>query len=82
VTKKDDKYVMYYAKQSLVVFISAIVLMIVGWIFLFIPIIGWVIYWLIELGIFVLWVISWIYALSGEMKPTPVIGNFADKINL
>lgn len=72
--KKDDEYVMFYAKQSLVVFIAWIIAAIVS----FIPIIGW----LISLFVLVLWIFSWIYALSGEMKETPVIGHYARKINL
>ena len=72
--KKDDKYVMFYAKQSLILFIGAIVVVILG----FIPIVGWI------LGVLwvVLWVFSWIYALSGEEKEVPLIGQFARNINL
>jgi len=40
VTKKDDEYVMYYAKQSLVVFLFAVIAWVVNQVVLFIPIIG------------------------------------------
>ena len=39
-TKKDDKYVMYYAKQSLVLFVCWIILWFVGMVLYLIPIIG------------------------------------------
>ncbi len=76
--KKDDKYVMYYAKQSLVVFIAYIVAGAV----MIVPIVGWVAGPVIYMIVTVLWIISWVYALSGKMKPTPIIGQYADKINL
>lgn len=79
VTKKDDKYVMFYAKQSLILFIANIIVYAVGAI---IPIIGWFIIMPIGgLVIFVLWIISWLNALSGEEKELPVIGKFAEKFN-
>jgi len=30
----------------------------------------------------VLWVVSWVYALSGEMKEVPVVGVWGRKIDL
>ena len=72
--KKDDKYVMFYAKQSLVIFIAWIVAAVVS----FIPIVGWI----VNLFVLVLWIFSWIYALSGKEKETPIIGQFAKSINL
>jgi uncharacterized membrane protein len=73
-TKKDDKYVMFYARQSLVVFIAWVIAGILGWI----PILGWI----LSVVVFVLWIFSWIYALSGKEKNTPLIGSIANKINL
>jgi uncharacterized membrane protein len=79
---KNDKYVMYYAKQSLVVFIAMAVVgiasMAIGWI----PIVGWVIMAVLDLAIFLLWLFSWIYALSGKEKEVPFIGSLARKIEL
>lgn len=89
--KKEDKYVMYYAKQSLVLTIfgfgiwivyavlaTIITLVTFGFgIFLVAPV-GMILW----LAFLVLWVIGWIYALSGEMKYIPFIGKFADKFNL
>lgn len=78
-TKKDNKYAMYYAKQGLVLFIAAVGVWVAAWILVFIPIIGWLAMIVLDIILFVLWIISWIYALSGEMKPVPLIGKYAEK---
>lgn len=82
VAKRKDKYVMFYAKQSLVLFIASIIVWIITMVLAFIPILGWFIGVLLELVILVLWLIGWIYALSGEEKEIPVVGKYATKINL
>ncbi len=77
--KKDNKFAMYHAKQSLVLFILAVLVMIVGSI---IPFIGWFI--ILPIGnviVLILWIIGIINALTNKEKPLPVIGKFADKIN-
>lgn len=81
VTKKEDKYVMYYAKQSLVIFILAVIAGIINSILVFIPILGWFVMMLINLLVTIVWVVSWIFALSGEEKPIPIISGFAEKFN-
>jgi len=78
VAKKDDKYVMHYAKQSLMVFI---VFMAAG-VIMIIPILGWIIGGVLYAIGVVLWIISWIYALSDEEKEVPIVGIYARKINL
>ncbi len=79
---KKDKYVMHYAKQTLVVFIFAVivsaVLAIVGWI----PVLGWIIALGLRVLVFVAWIYNWTYALSGEKKFIPVLGDYAKKIEL
>ncbi|MEW4923332.1 YtxH domain-containing protein [Algibacter sp. 2305UL17-15] len=45
-------------------------LLILSLVFMFIPVIGWI----LNILILVLWVLSLIGALSGEKKPTPVLG--------
>jgi len=74
IAKKDDKYVMFYAKQSLIVFTAWIIAAILS----FIPLLGWV----LKVFVTILWIFSWVYALSGKEKETPIIGQFARKINL
>lgn len=77
VAKKDNKYVMFYAKQSLVVFITAVIAWIVSWIVLLIPILGHAINIGLNIIVFILWLISWIYALSGGEKEVPIVGKYA-----
>ena len=57
---KKDKYVMHYAKQSLVIFIFAVIASAVIAILSWIPILGWV----IALGLRVLVFVAWIYKLD------------------
>lgn len=82
VTKKDDKYVMFYAKQSLVVFIVAVVGAIISSIIGIIPIFGWIVSGAIKLFVLVLWIFSWANALSDQEKETPIVGQYAKKFNL
>ena len=82
IRKKEDKYVLYYAKQSLVIFVIAIIGGIINSILMWIPVLGWFIIVLINITIFLLWLASWIYALSGEEIEIPIVSNFAEKINL
>lgn len=77
-SKRYDKYVMFYAKQGLVLFIIQIIASGAR----ILPLIGKmtsVVIWVIFL---ICWILSWINALSGEMKNTFIVGNFAKKIRL
>ncbi len=76
--KKDDEYVMYYAKQSFVIFISGLIVSAIAWI----PLIGWITFPILTLILFVLWIIALVYSISGEMKETPIIGEYGNKLNL
>ena len=79
IAKKNDKYVMFYAKQSLVVFIVGAVLGVITKILMFIPIIGAIINVAVGIIVFILWLVSCIYALSGEEKEVPVVGIYGRK---
>ena len=81
VVKKDDKYVMYYAKHSLVIFIIGCVGGILSRILSWIPIIGSIISFGIFIVVFLAWILSWIYALSGKQKTIPIITDWALKFN-
>jgi uncharacterized membrane protein len=81
IVKKDNKYVMFYAKQSLVLFFGWLILWVLGMILGFIPVLGMLIYWIGYIGLVVLWIIGLIYSLSGEMKDIPLVGDFARKFN-
>lgn len=82
IAKRDDKYVMYYAKQSLVIFIVGAVLGVIAAILKIIPIIGTIINFAAGILVFILWLLSWIYALSGEEKEMPIISSYTRKIKL
>jgi len=69
VTSKDDKYVMYYAKQSLALSIA--------WFVLAITIIGW----LALPVVFVLMIIAVVNSLSGKEKKLPLLQWLADKFD-
>lgn len=75
--KRDDKYVMYYANQSLVLFIAWLIASAVKWI----PFGGFA-SGVLLLIVFILWIIALVYSLSGDMKPTPLIGEFGENIKL
>jgi len=78
ILRKENKYAMCYAKQGLVLFITALILSalssipIVGWIFSSIFLIAWII----------LWVITFVNSLSGKIIDTFLIGELAEKIRL
>ncbi|PIN77288.1 hypothetical protein COV15_02410 [Candidatus Woesearchaeota archaeon CG10_big_fil_rev_8_21_14_0_10_34_12] len=71
--KKDDEYVMFYAKQALIIFIVFIV---AGGITM-VPVIGWIIGPVVYLIAIVLWVLSWVYPLMGKKKEVPIVGSLA-----
>jgi len=77
--KKDNKFAMYHAKQSLVLFIVYTI----GWIILaFIPVLGWAIlpvWWILML---VMTIIGIINSFAGKEKPLPLIGKYANKIKI
>jgi len=76
---KNDPFVKYHVKQGLVLFISWIVVGLVGILLIFIPYVGWMIARLLNVLLFVLMVLGIMSAVKGEQKPLPVIGQFAEK---
>ena len=76
--KREDKYVMFYAKQSLILFISWVIasgIRIVPFVGKFVSMVLWVIFVL-------LWIIALVNSLSGKEKETPLIGHYARGIDL
>ena len=82
IAKREDKYVMFYAKQSLIVFIIALIAGIVQGFFVIIPVVGWFINFGLGVIVLVLWILSWINSLSGSQKEVPVVGIYARKIKI
>lgn len=78
IMKREDKYVIFYAKQSLIVFIIYLIAKVVE----VLPFIGEIISPIVYIASLLFWVISWVNALSGKMKEIPLIGVYARKISL
>ena len=87
VAQPKDEYANYYGAQGLVLGITWIAVFILNFILGmslgFMGMIGVMLSGLIStvlgIGIFILWIIGIINAASGEMKPLPILGGFADK---
>ena len=79
--KKDDKYVMYYAKQSLILFLTGIIVKILS-VLLIMTIIGIIAVPILWIMYIIIWIIALINAISGKQKETPLVGHYAKKINL
>lgn len=69
-SKKDSKFAQFHAKQGVIIFIAMI--------FSAIPVIGW----LLALVGLVLAIMGLVSVSKGEMKPLPIVGDLAKKINL
>lgn len=78
-TKKDNEYCQWHAKQGLVLFIGSFAVMVLG----MIPILGWFI--ILPLGwvlIVILSILGIINALQGKKTELPFIGKYAKQIKL
>lgn len=82
ILKRDDKYVMFYAKQSLILFFTSVIIWVIGEVLQFIPIIGAIVSGLLTAFIVVLWVLGLIYSLSNKEVEIPIIGKYARVISL
>ena len=76
--KKENKFALFHAKQGLVLFITEIALWIIG----IIPILGWLISILGSLACGILALIGIIQALMGNYWKMPLLGDYAEKINI
>ena len=74
---KNDPFVKYHVKQGIVLFIVSIAVTVLAWS----PII-YMLSWPLHLAIFILFIIGVVNAAQGKEEPLPLIGQFADKINL
>ncbi len=76
--EKDDPFVKFHVKQGLLLFI----LIAAGLFVEMIPILGWLLAIPLALFEFALFIIGVVNAANGKEKPLPLIGQFADKINI
>jgi uncharacterized membrane protein len=79
--KKEDKYVMFYAKQSLILFLAGIIVNILV-VLLTMTVVGLIAVPVIWVLYVVLWIIALVNSLSGKQKYTPIIGEYAKSIKL
>src|SRR3989338_9655043 len=70
--RRSDRYVMFYAKQSLLVF----VVYLISSIAVSLPGFGWIIGPLIYIAAVLLWILSWFYAIGGEFREVPIVGKY------
>ena len=69
--EKKDPFTSYHIRQALGIAASSIALSFIA----IVPVIGWIIAIVGSLLIFVLWIFGIINAISGNMKPVPVLGD-------
>lgn len=74
---KNDPFVMFHVKQSLVLFIAFVASGLLG----SIPVIG-LLTGIVNIVLFVFWIMGILNAINGEKKELPIIGQYASKINL
>jgi len=79
---KDDPFVKFHVKQSLVIILLSVGLYVVQIFLSYIPIIRsimYAIYPLVSLGILVLFIIGIFNAINSKKKELPFVGQFAEK---
>ena len=77
-TSKENKYVVYHAQQSLLMSLIGIAAGILN----VIPILGQIVFILACIGLFILFIIGLMNGFKGLVKPLPLIGEYAFKLNL
>ena len=68
---QKEELASYYIRQTLGIFLASFVLGILN----SIPVLGWIIWAVGGVILFIFWLMSLIWAISGEMKPVPWVGN-------
>lgn len=72
----------FHLRQTLGLFITALVIWIPCMIISMIPVVNLVMFLLgpaVMIGLFVLWIIGFIAAINGQQKPLPVVGEYYKK---
>jgi len=82
IIKSDNKYVMHYSNQGLILFFFGLLLTLAAKIIISLVIPLTLINDIVWILLLVIWVIGWINALSGEMRSTLIIGDLAKKFNM
>jgi fumarate reductase subunit D len=77
-TKKEDPYCQFHAKQGLVLFLFSLLIVVIG----VLPVLGWLVSFFGWLFVSILSIVGFIYALMGKEWEMPVLGKYAKKIKL
>ncbi len=77
VIEKENRFVRFHAAQSIVVFGTFTVVMIV---LSFIPFVGWILNWLLSIAALITWVVLIYKAYQGQMVKVPIAGNIAENL--
>ncbi|OYT31218.1 MAG: hypothetical protein B6U94_03865 [Thermofilum sp. ex4484_79] len=81
-TRKEDKYAVFWAKQSLIFSIGIIALDIIIWILAFIFWPFYLLTYLVALGALAVWIIGILKAYGGEWYKFPVIYDIAKSLKI
>lgn len=77
--KNKSELGVFHIRQALGIFVTSLAMMIVSFIFVFVPVLGWIISIVINiayLGVFVFWILGLISAINSQRKALPVVGEF------
>ena len=77
-TKKDNTFVFFHAKQGMVLFIAEVITALIA----AIPLLGWVVAPIISIIWLILAIIGIVNVLDGKQKELPILGKYADKIKI
>ena len=77
-TKKDNTFVFFHAKQGVVLFIAEVATVFVA----AIPLLGWVVAPIVSIIWLILAIIGIVNVLDGKQKELPILGKYADKIKI
>ena len=80
--RKESKYVMYYARQSITLIALSTLISFASIPINTMPVIGYYISAILLIGYLLIWIIALVNSLSGKMKATPIISKFAEKIKI
>jgi uncharacterized membrane protein len=76
--KRDNRFVHFHAKQGLVLFLVSIALSL----FSAIPLFGWFIGPVLWVVLFVFWIVAVVQCLLGNAWKMPLIGDWAEMLNI
>jgi uncharacterized membrane protein len=76
---KKTKLGAFHLRQTLGFMLTAIAIMICGFILAFIPILGWLCLLALWIAMLAMWILGLVAAINGQMKPIPVVGPLYQK---